>query len=220
MFMKGILSIVISWLCLTGFLLAQEAEILPKKLNNQTGTLTIGVRSTLSHFSEDGVGIGTGGQFRVRLSPRVNTNWFADYISINQIGVARSDYAHIGWSVMYYVLSPKEFPAQPFQPFVLAGHCFDYNKKTLIDQLENTLNSKDRWGSAVQAGIGTHFHLSPRFEITFKTQYMLHLTSELGVEYNSQSRRYFISDHQHSALEGHLLTTFSLNYSIGHLWQK
>lgn len=219
MFMKGILSIIISWLCLTGFLLAQEAEILPKKLNNQTGTLALGVRSTLSHFSEDGAGLGTGGQFRIRLSPRINTDWFADYISIQQSTMVRSEYLHIGWSVMYYVLEPKSFPAQRIQPFVMAGHCFDYNKKTLslLNGMEIQDKSRSRWGSAVQAGLGTHFHLSPQFEISLKSQYMMHLTSVLEV---SEAIPYSITEHKHSVIEGHLLTTVSLNYSLLRLWKN
>ncbi|MGL4599812.1 MAG: hypothetical protein ACRCYO_19965, partial [Bacteroidia bacterium] len=39
------------------------------------------------------------GQFRIRLTDRINTEWFADYISTNLNNLAsRSDY-HIGWSV-------------------------------------------------------------------------------------------------------------------------
>ena len=64
--------------------------------------LSIGGRSTLNLFDHDGVGLGTGGQVRIRFSERVNTDWFADYILISNAKNIRSEYYHVGWSVMYY----------------------------------------------------------------------------------------------------------------------
>lgn len=101
------------------------------------------------------------------------------------------------------------------QPFLLAGHCFDYNKITI---LSDPSISKARWGAAVQMGVGSHFHLSERFDLTLMLQYMIHLTKELEVEENEGV--YEIVTHKHSALEGHLLCTLSLNYKIVRLWKK
>ena len=36
--------------------------------------------------------------------------------------------------------------------------------------------TKDRWGSAVQAGLGIHFNLTSRFDISLMSQYMIHFT--------------------------------------------
>lgn len=181
--------------------------------DHAAGSLSVGLRSTISTFSHDGAGMGTGGQFRIRLSDRINTDWFADFISITQDHAVRSRYTHIGWSVIFYPLAPKPFPSQRLQPFIMAGHCFDYNKKTVIAQPSI---SADRWGSAVQAGLGTHIWISKKCDFSIKTQYMMHLTSELEV--SRENTIYTISRHASNALEGHLLTTLSLNYKLINLW--
>jgi hypothetical protein len=101
------------------------------------------------------------------------------------------------------------------QPYIVAGHCFDYNKVTLIN---SPSISVDRWGSAVQAGLATHFNLTERFDITLVSQYMIHLSTvfETHIEPNNIS----ITEGSSTTLHGHLLTTLSLNYKIGKLWNR
>jgi hypothetical protein len=48
---------------------------------------------------------------------------------------------------------------------------------------------------------------------------MIHLTKELEVEIHEDGDIH-IDDHSHSSLEGHLLTTISLNYKLFKLWKK
>ncbi|MCX8081612.1 MAG: hypothetical protein N3F09_10290, partial [Bacteroidia bacterium] len=167
-------------------------------------------------FSHDGWGIGTGGQFRIELSKRVNTDWFADYIVTSKNPDIKSEYYHIGWSVLFYPLEKFRFPDYRLQPFVLAGHCFDYNKKAVISMPEISV---DRWGSAVQAGLGTHFHINERTDITLMAQYMIHLTSEVDIHKNSDGQ-YVAHNHSHGGLEGHMLLTLSMNYKIFKLWRR
>ena len=96
------------------FALAQD-EIPPNLSENPSGTFSLGVRNTFSTF---------GGQFRVQLSNRINTEWFADFINEDIDGLAtRNDY-HIGWSVMIYPFNTQT----KVVPYLLAGHCFDYTK--------------------------------------------------------------------------------------------
>jgi hypothetical protein len=163
--------------------------------------------------SHEGTSFGVGGQFRIQLSERVNSEWYLDFMNSkvdNQL--ARTDY-HIGWSVLYYVLSSEK--TKYFQPFIEAGHCFDFTR------LSNTLTniSRERWSSAVQMGAGIHFHITPRFDVTLKTQYMLHLGGHIHANRNV-SGIYEIHEHAGFQAEGHLLNTISLNYKIGHLWKK
>jgi hypothetical protein len=198
-------------ICNQGLLRAQDTIL---KNKSQAGWVSLGARSTLSLFDGDGKGIGTGGQFRIQLSNRVNTDWFADYISINVNDKVRSEYIHIGWSVLYYVFNNRQHP-KVVQPYILAGHCFDYNKKTVL--LQPGIN-KDRWGSAVQVGIGSHFNLTERFDVSLTCQYMIHLTRELEVQ--DDGTTVDIVEHKNSSLEGHLLTTVSLNCKIAKLWKK
>lgn len=179
---------------------------------NPAGNVSIGMRSTYSFFDHDGGGLGTGGQFRIRLSKHVNTDWYADYINIIGDNNIRSEYFHIGWSVLYYPIRYENLPSK-IQPYVLAGHCFDYNRKSLISDPSNTL---DRWGSAVQAGLGAHYHLSPRFDVSLTCQYMWHLTHEL--EANFEHTEVHIEETEHHSLEGHMLATLSVNYQLFRLW--
>jgi len=191
-----------------------QLENAPEPKSNE-GWLSLGGRSTLSAFDHDGNGLGTGGQFRVQLSNRVNTDWFADYITINIDDKVRSEYFHIGWSVLFYPFEQMRFP-KLIQPYIVAGHCFDYNKKTVIF---DPTNSVDRWGSAVQAGLGMHFNLSERFDISLTSQYMIHFTQELEVTTHDDGDIH-IHDHEEASLEGHLLSTISLNYKLFKLWKR
>lgn len=181
---------------------------------SKAGWFSLGARSTLSAFSDDGNGLGTGGQFRIQLSNRVNTDWFADYISINISDKVRSEYYHIGWSVLFYPFEKLQFP-KVIQPYILAGHCFDYNVKTIMNYPSI---SKDRWGSAVQAGLGTHFNLSERFDVSLTCQYMIHLTKEIQTQIEGENVT--LVESKNSSIEGHLLTTVSLNYKIVKIWKK
>ncbi|MGZ3900036.1 MAG: hypothetical protein ACXVNM_12315 [Bacteroidia bacterium] len=174
---------------------------------------SLGGRSTMSAFGNEGNGIGTGGQFRLQLSNSVNTDWFADYISINVNDKVRSEYWHIGWSVLFYPF-PNLRSTSLIQPYILAGHCFDYNKMTAMNDHSNY---KDRLGSAVQGGLGMHFNLTPRFDITLMSQYMIHLTEQLYAETDIAPVE--IHKENGAALQGHLLTTISLNYKVFRLWK-
>lgn len=183
--------------------------------SSKSGWFSLGGRSTLSTFSREGSGLGTGGQFRIQLSDNVNTDWFADYITINSTDGVRSVYYHIGWSVLFYPFKTLWYP-QLFQPYILAGHCFDYNEKTVIN---SPSISENRWGSAVQSGIGTHLNLLERFDISVTAQYMMHLTDELKVQKDASGNP-FIEKGKENSLEGHLLMTLSMNYKLFRLWKK
>ncbi|MCO4744386.1 MAG: hypothetical protein KC912_06330 [Proteobacteria bacterium] len=198
---------------LTLLLLFGAAEAAPKL------TLSGGMRTTVSAFSEgrlDRVGLGVGGQSRIQIGDRVGTEWFLDYISTDLEGGAHRVDDHIGWSVMFYPLPTDGF-TKPVLPYVLAGHCFDYTVISIpgaghihpgeTSPAEATRAS--RLSSAVQFGVGTHFNLTERFDISPTAQYMIHLGNDLhydpkGHGHAEQSRA--------GALEGHLLFNVSVNY--------
>src|SRR5687768_5434172 len=85
----------------------------------KAGSFELGMRNTLSLFGNDGTfGFGTGGQFRLMLGKKLNTEWFADYIQTDLYNMGKRTDAHIGWSVMFYMLNePKKF-----DPYLIAGH--------------------------------------------------------------------------------------------------
>ena len=188
----------------------------------KAGELQLGLRSTTSLFSHDSeFGTGVGGQFRLRLFDRMNTEWFADYITSDIGGLAKRTDGHIGWSVMFYPMPVKE---RLIQPYILMGHCFDY---TRIEIFEGGY-MQERWSSAFQTGLGTHFNLSDRTDLSLSAQYMGHIGKDLHVEPahgNSTSHSHgdelvITSDPSTKSLEGHLLLTVSFNIKIAQLWSK
>lgn len=178
------------------------------------GTVSVGTRNTFSMFSDDAaLGVGIGGQSRVQFSDRINTEWFGDYItSKNKTYTIRNDY-HVGWSVMYYPGNTVDF-TNLFQPYVIAGHCFDYSK---VSEQKNRSNYKDRWTMATQAGLGTHINITQFFDCSLSCQYMLHFGKEIETSIDNKDV-VTIEKKDFSSPDGHLLFSVSFNYKLFHLW--
>ncbi len=186
------------------------------------GMFSLGSRSTLSLFNHHGGGLGTGmgGQFRIQLSDRVNTEWYLDYITSQAHDVIGRKDLHIGWSVFFYYLKNNSSSDKLLQPFFEVGHCFDH---TFVNEI-GTDNFLERWSSAIQAGTGVSFNLTPRLDFTPKLQYMIHLGSDIHADVAGHGHH----GHQHVTLEkqtgvdleGHLLISLSMNYKIGKLWGR
>ncbi|HMJ47378.1 MAG TPA: hypothetical protein VK498_08610 [Ferruginibacter sp.] len=190
-------------------LLAQYDE----PAEDAAGTVSIGTRNTFSMFNDDpGIGVGIGGQTRVQVNDRINTEWFFDYItSRNKTITTRNDY-HIGWSVMYYPGRNIDF-TNLIQPYIVAGHCFDYSK---IMEQKNKTNYADRWTMATQAGLGTHINISRVLDCSITGQYMLHFGKE--IETTIDKDLVVFEKQSFSTPDGHLLFSVSFNYKLFHLW--
>lgn len=185
----------------------------------EPGQLQLGMRSTLSAFSDDGyMGTGVGGQFRLRFGKKLNTEWFADYLTTNIGGVAHRQDGHIGWSVMFYPFSGNTTKGH-FTPYILAGHCFDYTK---VSQTGINGISVERWSSAVQGGLGTHYNLTDRCDISASAQYMMHLGKDIHTEISPvlEGPPTVLIEEGEVGIEGHLLFTLSLNVYVADLWGK
>ncbi len=207
--------------------LALQVNAQEQRMFNPAGMLSLGGRTTVSLFNDhknEMTGTGIGGQFRLRFSDAVNTDWFFDYITSDILNYAhRTDY-HIGWSVLFYPINhlayfhqPKDFKPK-FRPYILAGHCFDYSKiEAKVSPLDGPM-SAERWSSAVQAGLGTHLELSPRFDISLTGQYMIHLGNHIETDYDFTTGALSFNEHKGASLAGHVLVTLSLNYKIAKLW--
>ncbi len=204
-------------------LIAQEET--PKKktyqkesLRYQGGNFSLGLRNTISSFSHGnpkGVGVGAGGHFRLQLLDRLNTEWYADFITKDIHRKANRTDIHIGWSVMFYLLNPRNFERK-FTPYLVAGHCFDQS----ILRINGPGGEKaSRFSSAVQAGVGCSYNITPRFDISLTTQYMFHLGDELYAHENTEGVMH-IHTHKHAGWEGHLLVSLSANYKIVKLWKR
>lgn len=201
---------------------AQSTQRLVEEKFTKSGYFGLGVRNTISTFNGGGnyTGMGVGGHFRIPFGPRINSEWYGDYIT-NNIGNMghRTDY-HIGWSVMYYVIKPfvgngDNHYIRLFTPYVETGHCFDYGG-IYVNGADKP--AAQRWSSAVQLGAGTHINFTPRFDVSVKCQYMIHLGNE--VHGHVRDGILEIEEHDHINLEGHLLFTLSVNYKIFKLWEK
>lgn len=184
--------------------------------NRPAGLFSLGIRNTVSTFGHNewsNTGIGAGGAFRLQCSKYINTEWFFDFLHSDiQKRAGRDDY-HIGWSVMFYPLAGNDDFSKLMKPFILAGHCFDY---TRVADNANPQNMAERWSGAVQAGIGTHFNLTPRFDISILGQYMIHLGSDVDAHLHGNSVH--IEEHKGGALEGHLLFTVGVYYKLFDCW--
>lgn len=214
--MRGIFQSFLLVSNVTFFLLLNNAIVFAQqtdwKKGADGGTFGLGVRSTVSLFNHgetENIGTGVGGQFRLQFAEKVNSDWFFDYLTSNVDELAhRSDY-HIGWSVLYY---PTTRPVK-IRPYVLAGHCFDYTRIT--DNFDQN-HFLERWSSAVQGGIGSHFNLSNRFDISMTAQYMIHLGNDIHAEQENGTTVF--REEKGASLEGHLLVNVSLTYKIADLW--
>lgn len=203
------------------FLLSFSSFLFSQKdSQNYSGDFSLGLRSTMSTFGSTGnLGKGIGGQFRIRMSNKVNTEWFADFIVEDIEGIAtRNDY-HIGWSVMFY---PFNTLNKKITPYILAGHCFDYTKITPNAKID-IMSQASRLSAATQVGIGTHFNLSNNFDISLSSQYMLHLGNDIHAEIHNENgvKELHIEQNGHGesfSLEGHILFTLSVNYKLANLW--
>lgn len=182
----------------------------------QGGAFSIGFRTTVNVFTNAPkcFGMGAGSSVRLQLLRRLNTEWFADYVTSNLYNKANRTDAHIGWNVMYYILDPKDFKRR-FTPFVAAGHCFDYTGIRL-----NGTNQPmhDRWTSAVQISVGYHYNITQDFDISLSTLYDLHLGKEVDADM-AHDGNLIITENSNAGWEGHIMIIFSAHYKIARLWK-
>jgi hypothetical protein len=210
LFHKVITSIVL----LTFPFILHSQDLKVKK--NYGGMFSLGVRSVVSAFNDGvwkNVGVGSGGQFNIQATNRVNTAWFFDYISGSVGSYAnRTDY-HIGWSVMYYLVPSSTEKTVKFQPYILAGHCFDYSN--LKDNSDKS-SYAERWSSAVQAGFGLHYNFTKRCDLYLQAQYMIHLGNDIDADKINGAVVFTKEDRIN--MVGHILISLGINYKIGDLW--
>ena len=202
-------------------------ENAPKIKDSESGKFQLGMRTVVSTFSDEKYsGLGLGGQFRLKFGDRLNTEWFADYITTNVGDYAtRTDY-HIGWTVQYYAFN-KVIEKGKFTPYIEAGHCFDYTNIALDPNdyrcyYSSTVGPMElsRWSSAIHAGLGTSYNLSDNFDVSLAAMYMMHLGNDLHANIIKGPTDMPTAQltKGNAGIEGHLLITLSLNVYLGKLW--
>ena len=180
------------------------------------GNFSLGVRSTFSAFSDGKptFGMGAGASARIQILDRLNTEWFGDYMTSNLYNKAHRTDVHIGWNVMFYLINPKGF-TRKFTPFIAAGHCFDYTGIRLNGPGQPM---HERWTSAVQMSLGCHYNITPKFDISLTTLYMLHLGREVDADLEKDGT-VTINDHSNAGWEGHVMFIVSVHYKFAKLWK-
>jgi hypothetical protein len=208
--LKPFRSIIVAVMLLCGFSAFSQKD-------STAGQFSLGMRSTISSFTDAGsVGIGAGGQFWIRVTKHMNTEWYADYITTNIQNLGYRNDGHIGWSVIFYT-DKDPLMVHKITPFFLAGQCFDYTK--VYSDYLNT--DAERWSAAAaQGGLGITYKITKQFDFSAIVQYMMHLgthidseilTDDYGIKYLS------ITHDPGASLDGHLLINFSVNYMLGRL---
>ncbi len=200
---------------ITACILAFSARGQETNKVDNAGTFSLGARSSIG-LVNDGkwqkTAFGTGGQCRIRFSDKVNTDWFLDYLTADLENYAWRADCHIGWSVLYY-LSKSNNPT--VQPYILAGHCFEYLKFT--DNV-NAKNYAERYSASVQGGAGVQFNITEKFDVSIVGQYMMHLGTKITAAHVNNET--IFSKSKGYGIQDHVLLHISLNYKIGHLWHK
>ena len=198
-----IAAMLLAPLCLS----AQESK-------KPAGMFSLGTRNTVSMFNEDSaIGKGIGGQFRLRLGKKLNSEWYFDYISSGNASYTfRNDY-HIGWSLMFY-MGQNFYDDLLFQPYFIVGHCFD---KVRVTEQGNKSNTASRLSMATQAGLGTHINITPRFDCSISGQYMMHFGKDIEVKASEEA--VVIEKTGFTHVDGHLLFSLSFNYKLFHIWR-
>jgi len=183
--------------------------------DNFGGVFSFGARSDINIFTAapKSPGIGSGGSVRLQILERLNTEWFGDYITTSLYGKLHRVDAHVGWNVMFYVISPKGFKRK-FTPFIAAGQCFDYTS-VQMDGENQKLYSKST--AAVQMELGCHYNITPRFDISLSTLYDLHLGKDLDTDLNPDGT-VSITESKGAGWEGHVMIILSAHYKICRLW--
>ncbi len=184
------------------------------------GAFQFGIRSTVSFFGNDGyIGNGFGGQFRLKINDRINSEWFADYITNNIGHLGKRTDGHIGWSILFYPYLPEK---DRIKPYILAGHCFDYTHVQVFSSYyEYNGNTDKRWSAAAQMGIGTHWNISKRADLSLSAQYMIHFGRHIHAdihEEDNETHLHIESETGFNVFEGHLFLTLSMNIKIAELW--
>ena len=211
---------LILFLLATAKLSAQDSSKVISKTkeiftDNFGGVVSFGARTDVNIFTAapKSPGIGTGGSVRIQMLDRLNTEWFGDYITSSLYGKVHRVDAHIGWNVMFYILSPKGF-TRKFTPFIAAGQCFDYTSVQMNGENPQLYKKST---AAVQMEVGCHYNITPRFDISLATLYDLHLGKDLDTDLNPDGT-VSVTESKGAGWEGHVMIILSAHYKIFRLW--
>jgi hypothetical protein len=192
----------------------------PQTKNIYSGNLQFGLRGTLNPFLKNAASwISYGAQLRIKISRRVNTEWFADYFPATIKWAAERRDIRMGSAIQYYPLH-EIYTGKECTPYFSIGPTSTY---TQINS--RTFNAESweakRWSFGVIAGMGMLLNVSRKFTFGFVSQYCAQVATEFKFRKSTISS---VSDSQTTlpdnkiSYEGQLLFCMSVNYTLGDLW--
>jgi len=162
-------------------------------------------------------GLGKGTAFRIQISDRLNTEWYGDFIKTQYKGKVYRWDRHLTNSIMFYFKKPDTLKHK-FHPFISASvFCLDF---THIESIGPGGQSMQRFSLSQQFGIGSHFFLTERADLSVYMQYYNHLGNDIHIEELADGTIQLEEHRGRISLEGHMFFVFSAGYRIGDLWGK
>lgn len=211
---KKLLVLLLILLCTT------TVEAQEKKANVQSGYFSVARRTSLSMWSlnqwkVNGLGLGTA--FRIQFSKRLNSEWYADFIRTQYKGKVYRWDRHLTNSLMFYFRDLDSFKNQ-LHPFVSASvFCLDITK---VEGVGPGAESLERFSFSQQFGVGTHYFITEKFDISLYAQYYNHLGNDIHIDEHDDGTIHLVEVKERISLEGHMFFVFSAGYRFGDLWGK
>lgn len=209
--MSRIIIVFILLLPITGF---SQEEI----YSRENGILTFGTRSSVTLSPQgDNVGTGFGGVMRLKFSRRINSEWFADYITSNIAGLARKTDNQLGGAVLFYPFNSFVEQGRKI-PFLVLGQALVNSRIT-----KNGLNGEtaSQWYPLANAGIGGHWYFTNKFDFSLSCQYMQPLGRGIEAsEFSGSQGEREITINENVRTPGYFFLNLSFNATIADLWGK
>ena len=84
------------------------------------------------------------------------------------------------------------------------------------------LPHRDEFASAVQLGLGAHYNITDRTDISFTAQYMMHMGKNIhaNIADHDGEKHVHLEKTQIRGVEGHMLINVSLNVRLFDMWDQ
>ncbi|MFQ5334445.1 MAG: hypothetical protein ACE5DN_00055 [Flavobacteriales bacterium] len=172
---------------------------------------------SLNHWTLNGLGKGTA--FRLQISKRLNSEWYGDFIRTQYKNkVFRWD-RHLTNCLMYYFRKLDDLEHK-IHPFISASvFCLDITEVEEVKP-DGGGQKMGRFSFSQQFGLGTHYYLTERADISVYAQYYAHLGNDIHVDEHDDGTIHIAEEKGRISLEGHMFLVFSVGYRLGDLWGK
>jgi len=182
------------------------------------GRITFGLRGgACTVFDPNSIGFGYGAQVRIRPAKHWDIELYGDYFTTNISNLVNINYGkhydtRIGGNILYYWIN-HPYRNHKYTPFVLLGISNEYNE--ILSKQINTYKFQG-WAPWVDAGIGEHYNITPRIDLTLEGIYVIplgvHPASSLEI---IRTTEFLNVENQRAFSKGGVFAIISLNYTFG-----